>query len=64
MQNSDSVVLALVAIIAGFGALVKFMWDTHTKLTQKVLDVVEKNAVSNEKLSNTFDKIMVRVVKK
>lgn len=47
-------IIGIGTVAAGFGVLVWRMWQAHTDLTKRVIDVVEKNAQSDEKLSSAL----------
>jgi hypothetical protein len=48
-------IIAIVGtVITGFFGFLLKIWRDHSKLTNRVIDVVEKNAISNKQLSGTI----------
>jgi hypothetical protein len=48
-------IIAIVGtVMTGFFGFLWKIWRDHSKLTSRVIDVVEKNAVSNKQLSGTI----------
>ena len=62
-----TVITAIGGIAIGLGGLVFKMWQDHTRLAEKVVDVVERNAIANTKLaesSDRFSRILIDMSKK
>jgi hypothetical protein len=52
-SETVAIIGAISALLLGvFGFVIK-MWKDHTELSRRVLEVVERNATANEKLTST-----------
>ena len=48
-------IIGIGAVALGFGTLFWKLWQSHQKITERVIDIADRNTKSHEKLYNVID---------
>lgn len=62
-SEAVAIITAITALLIGVGGFVIKMWKDHTKISERALDVIEKNATASEKLAGSIGMLNLNVEK-